>query len=397
MLNMNPTGNPDQYSAAIPAPGHASQVEYYLRVVDSLGLAAALPLDAPTHAFLFYAGPDTILPVIMHTPLIDLPAITWPPTISATITDNLGVDSAWVIFQVNAQEPISVALAEVDPVDTWQGQLTGTVAIGDTVRYRIKAKDASNGGNIAYLPPIAQPQIAFVILGINAYTYPRSGFPINDYPGAARMDTFSIAEYFEIFEADVFVDIDHPDISELYFYIQSPQGTRVVLHNRTGSGDSLVGWYDDDFAPDGPGNMAQLVGQQAHGRWTFFISDRVAGNTGVVNGWVLRLAFPGSVGVEESNEAIPRAFALENNYPNPFNPSTVINFNLPAERHVRLEVYDLLGRVVRTLVDGDLPAGRHQVEWDGRSSFGERTSSGIYFARLTAGGEQAVIRMSLVK
>ncbi len=63
----------------------------------------------------------------------------------------------------------------------------------------------------------------------------------------------------------------------------------------------------------------------------------------------------------------------------------------------RLEVFDLLGRVVSTLVDSDLTAGKHQVEWDGKTSIGQRASSGVYFARLTSGDKQATIRMSLLK
>jgi Zn-dependent metalloprotease len=395
---MVPTSTPNEYTATIPAPGHAAQVNYYFRALDSLGLVSALPSDAPTTTFQFYAGPDTILPVITHMPLIDMPALRWPPTIIAGITDNIGVDSAWVIFQVNAQSPVTVPLARDGNTNTWQGQLTGTVVVGDTVRYRIKARDASSNDNIAYLPPMSQGYNTFVILSLNAYTYVRSGFAINDYPGVARIDTFNIIDDFEIFDADVYVDIDHPSISELYFYVQSPQGTRVILHNRTGGdADSIVGWYDDEIQPDGPGNLGQWVGQQSQGRWAFYISDRVSGNVGTVNGWILRLTVAGGVGVTDRGGALPNAFALENNYPNPFNPSTMIGFNIPLEQHVRLEIFDLLGRVVRTLVDKDLQAGHHQVEWDGRTASGDRTSSGVYFARLISGDNQAVIRMSLIK
>ena len=395
-LNMNPTGNPNEYSASIPAPGHATEVAYYLRAVDSLGLVTVLPATAPGTTFQFYAGPDIVAPVITHMPSIDMPYLRWPPTIVAIVTDNLGVDSVWTEFMVNAGAPIAVPLVRQDTTSVWQGQLTGTVAVGDTVHYRLKARDSSANRNIAYLPQSGY--YSFAILNLNAYTYVRSGFPINDYPGLAHIDTFTINESFEIFEADVYVDIDHPMISDLYFYIQSPQGTRVILHNRTGGdGDSIVGWYDDDMVPDGPGNLGQFVGQQAHGRWTFLISDRVTGNVGTVNGWILRLVVPGGVGVTEQDQSLPSTFALDNNYPNPFNPSTTISFTIPTEANVRLEVFDLLGRVVKTLVEGNLPAGRHQVVWDGRTSTGERASSGIYFARLSSEDKQSIIRMSLIK
>ena len=83
---------------------------------------------------------------------------------------------------------------------------------------------------------------------------------------------------------------------------------------------------------------------------------------------------------EESR--LPAAFALDQNFPNPFNPSTTIDFHLPVSAPVRLEVFDVLGRKVATLVDGERQAGRSRVTWDARDA-----SSGVYFYRLSwAGG-----------
>jgi flagellar hook assembly protein FlgD len=94
---------------------------------------------------------------------------------------------------------------------------------------------------------------------------------------------------------------------------------------------------------------------------------------------------------------LPLDFALLPNYPNPFNPATKISFTLPLAGHTTLEIYDVLGRVVRTLADGPMEVGYHRLEWDGRTFTGDRATSGVYFARLKSGDEQAVIRMSLVK
>jgi flagellar hook assembly protein FlgD len=80
------------------------------------------------------------------------------------------------------------------------------------------------------------------------------------------------------------------------------------------------------------------------------------------------------------------SFALEQNHPNPFNPVTNISFSLDTGSDVTLRVYDLTGRVVKTLVDRRMRAGEHSQEWDGRSETGDEVASGIYFYRLTAGG-----------
>lgn len=94
---------------------------------------------------------------------------------------------------------------------------------------------------------------------------------------------------------------------------------------------------------------------------------------------------------------VPDRFALAQNQPNPFNPSTEIEFSLPASAHVRLEVYNTLGRRVRTLVDRTLSQGVHSVSWDAKSDQGERVPSGTYLYRLTAGEEVQSRTMTLLK
>jgi len=94
---------------------------------------------------------------------------------------------------------------------------------------------------------------------------------------------------------------------------------------------------------------------------------------------------------------IPSDFKLLQNYPNPFNPSTSISFNLPHDGWARLDIFDLLGRSIRTLIDCPLSAGFHRVNWDGRIDGGVRASSGIYFARLSYNGMTSTIRMTLEK
>lgn len=88
---------------------------------------------------------------------------------------------------------------------------------------------------------------------------------------------------------------------------------------------------------------------------------------------------------------------LAPNWPNPFNPRTTLRFDLPAAGRVRLEVYDVRGRLVGSLVDAELPAGRHEAVWDGRDSEGRAMASGSYFARLSAGGEVETVMMGLVR
>jgi hypothetical protein len=93
----------------------------------------------------------------------------------------------------------------------------------------------------------------------------------------------------------------------------------------------------------------------------------------------------------------PARTALVGVYPNPFNPSTHVTFSLAATQAVRLAVYDLQGNRVRTLVDEERPAGRHEAVWDGRDTDGRGVASGVYMARLVSGGVSEMRKMILLK
>ncbi|HTK82126.1 MAG TPA: T9SS type A sorting domain-containing protein [Bacteroidota bacterium] len=94
----------------------------------------------------------------------------------------------------------------------------------------------------------------------------------------------------------------------------------------------------------------------------------------------------------ELSSTIPSKFDLKPSYPNPFNPSTTIEFSLPSDRFVTLKIFDVLGRQVESLISGELHAGTHQQEWNA-SSF----PSGVYFYRLSAGEFTAIEKMLLIK
>jgi hypothetical protein len=105
-----------------------------------------------------------------------------------------------------------------------------------------------------------------------------------------------------------------------------------------------------------------------------------------------------SSAVNESDLSnIPNSFELEQNFPNPFNPTTKIKFGLPTKSHVRLTVYNLLGQEIVTLVDEELSAGTHTTEWDGRDRSQTEVASGIYFYKLIAADFVDTKKMMLIK
>lgn len=94
---------------------------------------------------------------------------------------------------------------------------------------------------------------------------------------------------------------------------------------------------------------------------------------------------------------LPSGFALDQNYPNPFNPATTIRFTLPTRAHTRLELFNILGERVRTLVDAERSAGEHRITWDGTNGAGHHVAAGIYLYRLSAGTQSETRKMLLLK
>jgi hypothetical protein len=85
-------------------------------------------------------------------------------------------------------------------------------------------------------------------------------------------------------------------------------------------------------------------------------------------------------------------FILSHNYPNPFNPSTIIEFDIPKATNVKIEVYNMAGQKIETLLSRRMPAGHHEVDFNA-----QKLSSGIYFYRIEAGEFQDVKKMILIK
>jgi photosystem II stability/assembly factor-like uncharacterized protein len=116
------------------------------------------------------------------------------------------------------------------------------------------------------------------------------------------------------------------------------------------------------------------------------------------DGTIIRYG-PPITGIDDENEInqLPRTVQLENNYPNPFNPTTQIRFGLPGNSEVSLKVYSITGQLVKTLLNNNFPSGFHTVTWDGTNQSGQTVSSGVYIYQLRAGDQIRTRRMHLLK
>jgi len=107
---------------------------------------------------------------------------------------------------------------------------------------------------------------------------------------------------------------------------------------------------------------------------------------------------PHATGNIEVIDPQPKNYKLSQNYPNPFNPSTKIQFSLPKSDKVKLEVYNIQGKLIKTLIDYEMyQPGTYEAMWDGTDMFGQKVASGIYFAKMQAGDFHQTKKMNLVK
>ena len=111
----------------------------------------------------------------------------------------------------------------------------------------------------------------------------------------------------------------------------------------------------------------------------------------------LSTANASAISVHGIDPALPQSFTLEQNYPNPFNPSTIIEFTLSSAEQVNLEIFNVLGQKVRSLIDESMTAGVHRLTWDATTNAGQRVATGIYLYRLKVGTESQTRKMLFLK
>ena len=207
----------------------------------------------------------------------------------------------------------------------------------------------------------------------------------------------------------IFVPI-HVNIEDINFYVgittrwryadkidvlvYSPQGTLVYL-SHYGPGvrrDYFDIWFDTEDSVDGPGTLQDYNGTDVYGWWRMrCYSISSSGSNQYWREWRIEV-YGTAVGILSNNSSIPDKYFLETPYPNPFNSKTVLNFGIPQAGLTTINIYDVLGRKICTLLDKQLPAGNYQTPF-----YASGLASGVYLARLNAGGQVFTQRLTLIK
>jgi len=430
----NSGGN--NWTANITLTG-AGIYRYYLYTIDSLSRIATSPAGAPGNYYEFTAATDTTKPVITHTPLQDQPKLTWPPSLSATVTDNIGVDSVWVKWYKNSTSTgiMRFNLAKGSG-NSWSGTFnsdTSQVAIGDSIYYRVFARDAGSLHNQDSTQLIKFNIINQVTVCIGNGTT-AVGWPFYTFYMDSRTDMLYLSS--EINVPSAYVQKIGYNVASASS--QAMNGFKIKMQNTTATtitAFTSTGWttvYDGTYTIPGIGlqyidlqtpfyyNGTNLLIEICFNNSSYTTNTTVYGtaitpqrNThqhsdlSTTDGCVAittpstsyttlpnvcLILNPGPMSVTNLNNEIPTTYALSQNYPNPFNPTTKINFALPKQGFVTMKIYDVLGREVRTLVNEVKTPGNYIVEFNANE-----LASGVYFYKLEVNGFTDVKRMMLIK
>jgi subtilisin-like proprotein convertase family protein len=236
------------------------------------------------------------------------------------------------------------------------------------------------------------------------YIIKAPGKPIND--NSSTYDTISVSGSSTLTSVELFLAVRHTFCGDLSITLKAPNGqTRDICSGNGGTGLDILTFFVDggqavttaNFYPPwtnvaGPEvAMGTMGGTNIQGNWILQVADGAGGDTGSLIGWGLR--FNGALtGIEPVSNSVPGSYALYQNYPNPFNPATNIKFDLAKASNVKLVVYDILGREVRTLVNEFKNPGSYELKFDASN-----IASGTYFYRIEAGDFVEIKKMVLVK
>ncbi|MCC7140945.1 MAG: T9SS type A sorting domain-containing protein [Candidatus Eisenbacteria bacterium] len=445
-LAMLPTGGPREFRAFVPGQPLGTEVNYWVSgLADTLGLTDTSPDGAPTNQHRFRVEPDATPPVIAHSPIADRPAASWPVPVAAVATDNQGILQVEVEWRKNGADQAGFLLTRVDGTNDWAGTWNGSVAIGDVIQYRLKATDVAAAGNAGYDPPAGYHQFQVTRVwrtnaeqGVQDVTHSDiTGNYLDQWHLSSQRaktgthcwkfgDTAD-GNYSDFADGGLLspsMDFGSGAYLSLWFWIHAEEdsGDRAwdaaVVEITTNSGASWeviapLGGYTHTVVENVqmpiPGGTPCWSGSQGWKQAMFDLAS-YAGQTARVrlrfasDGFVSQLGFyvddlvldPGVTPTDVGDPALPAATVLLAPGPNPFRDAATIRFALREPAQVRLELFDIAGRRVRSLLDAPLGAGFHLADWNGHTDQGYETSAGIYFVRMTAGDrtfERKVLRI----
>ena len=412
------------------APGDTIQIKWYF-VSDQLAGGAGYFFD---NLFISSEAPEDLQPpvidVLSPEEWADIPDSNQLLAVTADITDGVGgsgVDPATVflVWELEGVPQTDISMSNTGG-DTYAGELPGQPYDTD-IRYRVRAADNLNNTS-------SSPWRHLEVTDAITLSWD-DGMPASVYQGLEAEDGFSVRYRAP---AD-----DRYRLHKIMYYFGRPDGQfHVVVNNDAGGPPSLELYRDSNITN---GEVANTFFQYEFAQGDsivfnpdqyFHVGMRLASsdttldpqqltdgtNEITLESWVIqggaatevvgetmircKVKRQGVTGIGDNGSggsALPRAYALGQNFPNPFNPSTTIRYAIPALQggesavKTRLMVFNMRGQMVKTLVDEEKRPGDYAVQWDGTNVKGEPIGSGIYLYRLEAGDYTSIKKMVVLK
>ncbi len=354
------TGVDGNYTFPIPAQTDGDFVTYFISATDNVGGVST----SPDQSVKFLANGITSVAHIQETADGDEGASPFAGFLAVDMDLTVTVQSSTADWDL-------VAAQEDAAGSPWTGIMLDSsavagVSVGDVLH--ITQADIVESGSFSDVTTLENI----------TYTVTSSGAPFAD----------------KVLTTDVLVD---PAIAEAHEGLTLRFENVIITNEDAGFGEC-------SFSSDGTEDNEIEMDDDSHGFTSSFCADTFDNNNVVAfirgtwwQSFGSHKLIPGTTadigtitGIED--EELPSGFALGQNYPNPFNPSTTINFAIDQSGLVKVQVYDILGRLVSTIVETDLPAGTHSVNFNASN-----LSSGLYVYRLTAGDQVSSKTMMLLK
>jgi subtilisin-like proprotein convertase family protein len=288
--------------------------------------------------------------------------------------------------------------------------INGSFSTGGTNNCRISAFRNETSTGALSTSFVAHATVINQLLSVGPFPFPQGyairipNKPILD--NSTTRDTITIPGSGALTSINVFFAVRHTFAADLDVTLRAPNGqTRDLTSDNGGTGEDVLTFFVDGATPvttaafyppwsriAGPEQtMGNFGATNYQGIWVLSVTDDAGGDTGSLIGWGIRFN-NGIMGNEPVSTNIPEVYRLYQNYPNPFNPVTNIKFDLPKTSPVKIVVYDILGREVRTLVNEVRNAGSYELNFDATN-----IASGTYIYRIEAGDFVDVKKMVLIK
>jgi len=432
------------YRANIPAQPYGTTIDYYIYCLDNGSNILSSPPGTPTVYHTFNVEMDSTAPTVFATPVGQWFELAWPPKLTATVTDDHGLAGVEIHGQIGSTVLTPTLMIESDTAGIWHGVLPGLPAGNDTVNYWIEATDVALSPHTTRFPaasdfvtvvaPGYNEDMEIVGRGLETYNV-RSGY-VNEWTITPENSPYSTGGYSYAFTGaggeysdqasgalctpelrigdpatlTFWHRMNAEDDSEHFGYawdggivevstdgglswdqvfptpgynlrIRDNDASPFAMNTECYSGE--INWREEtiDMAPFYPKAMVRFqFGSDAHVTNEGWFIDDVQ----------LITTFP-NVG---ENPSKPTDVSIQGVHPNPFNAVVVIEYSLLKGEAADLCIFDISGRMVRTI---SLESANTSVLWDGVDNSNHSMPSGIYFAKISIDDSNASTKLVLLK